>query len=111
MKLIGNYLSPYTRRVAISLTALDMPFELELLTPFKKPEVVREHNPVVRIPTLVLDDGEALFESHVILDALDQLVGQADFRHQVNDLKTGVETITDQAQVNLGFAAAGNAVE
>lgn len=75
MKLIGNYLSPYTRRVAISLTALDMPFELELLTPFKKPEVVREHNPMVRIPTLVLDDGEALFESHVILDALDQLVG------------------------------------
>ena len=75
MKLIGNYLSPYTRRVAISLTALDMPFELELLTPFKKPGVVREHNPVVRIPTLVLDDGEALFESHVILDALDQLVG------------------------------------
>ena len=75
MKLIGNYLSPYTRRVAISLTALDMPFELELLTPFKKPEPVRKHNPIVRIPTLVLDDGEALFESHAILDALDQIVG------------------------------------
>ena len=75
MRLIGNYLSPYTRRVAISLTALDIPFELEELTPFKKPEPVREHNPLVRIPTLVFDDGDALFESHVILDAIDQLVG------------------------------------
>ncbi|MDJ0958320.1 MAG: glutathione S-transferase family protein [Arenicellales bacterium] len=75
MRLIGNYLSPFTRRVAISLTALDIPFELEELTPFKKPEPVREYNPVVRIPTLVFDDGDALFESHVILDAIDQLVG------------------------------------
>ncbi len=75
MKLIGNYLSPYTRRVAISLTALGIPFELQELTPFKKPEAVREYNPVVRIPTLVFDDGEALFESHVILDAIDELVG------------------------------------
>ena len=75
MRLIGNYLSPYTRRVAISLTALNIPFELEELTPFKKPEPVREYNPMVRIPTLVFDDGDALFESHVILDAIDQLVG------------------------------------
>lgn len=75
MKLIGNYLSPFTRRVAISLAAYEIPFELELLTPFKNPEPVRKHNPIVRIPTLVLDDGEALFESHMILDALDQMVG------------------------------------
>ncbi len=75
MKLIGNYLSPFTRRVAISLSALDIPFELEELTPFKKPDPVREYNPVVRIPTLVFDDGDALFESHVILDAIDQSVG------------------------------------
>ena len=75
MKLIGNYLSPYTRRVAISLTALNIPFELEALTPFKKPGPVRKYNPLVRIPTLVFDDGDALFESHVILDAIDEMVG------------------------------------
>ena len=75
MKLIGNYLSPYTRRVAISLTALNIPFDIEELSPFNKPDTVREHNPVIRIPTLVLDDGEALFESHVILDAIDEIVG------------------------------------
>ncbi len=75
MKLLGNYLSPYTRRVAVSLTALDIPFELEELSPFKAPELVREHNPLVRIPTLLLDDGEALIESQAILDAIDQLAG------------------------------------
>ena len=75
MKLIGNYLSPYTRRVAISLNTLGIPFELEELSPFKKPEAIREHNPLVRIPTLILGDGETVFESHVILDVIDQLVG------------------------------------
>ena len=52
MKLIGNYLSPFTRRVAVSLNALELPFELQTLFVFKEPEQVRAHNPVVRIPTL-----------------------------------------------------------
>jgi glutathione S-transferase len=75
MRLIGNYLSPYTRRVAVSLNALGLPFELEHLYVFKEPGRVRAHNPVVRIPTLVLDDGEALVESYAILDAIDQMAG------------------------------------
>jgi glutathione S-transferase len=75
MKLIGNYLSPYTRRVAISLNGLGLPFEFEHLFVFKEPDRVRAHNPVVRIPTLMLDDGEVLVESYAILDAIDQMVG------------------------------------
>jgi glutathione S-transferase len=75
MKLIGNYLSPYVRRVAVSLNAVGMPFELEHLLVWKDPDRVRTHNPVARIPTLVLDDGEALVESYAILDAIDQMVG------------------------------------
>ena len=75
MKLIGNYLSPFTRRVAVSLNAMNMPFEVEELSVFKKPEAVRKYNPVVRIPTLVLDDGEVLVESYAILDSIDQMAG------------------------------------
>ncbi len=75
MKLIGNYLSPYARRVAVSLNALGMAFELEQIFVFKTPEAVRKHNPVARIPTLILDDGEVLVESYAILDAIDQLAG------------------------------------
>src|SRR5262249_12104958 len=69
------YLSPYTRRVAVSLNALRMPFSLEELSVMKQPERVRPHNPLLRIPTLVLDDGEALVESGAILDAIDQMAG------------------------------------
>lgn len=75
MKLIGNFLSPYVRRVAISLNAASIPYEMRELYVFKQPDVVREHNPVVRIPTLLLDDGEALVESYAILDEIDQIVG------------------------------------
>ncbi len=75
MKLIGNYLSPYARRVAVSLNTLGMPFVLEQVFVFKDPERVRKHNPLVRVPTLILDDGETLIESYAILDAIDELAG------------------------------------
>jgi glutathione S-transferase len=75
MKLIGNYLSPFVRRVAVSLNALELPFELQALFVFKEPEQVRVHNPVVRIPALLLDDGDVLVESYAILDEIDQMVG------------------------------------
>jgi glutathione S-transferase len=75
MKLIGNYLSPYVRRVAVSLNAMDMPYALEQVRVFDNPDAVRPHNPLVRIPALVLDDGETLVDSAAILDALDELAG------------------------------------
>lgn len=77
MKLLGHYLSPFTRRVAVSLHALDIPFELDELSVIQEPERVRPHNPTLRIPTVVLDDGEALIESDAILDEIDQMAGPA----------------------------------
>jgi glutathione S-transferase len=73
MKLIGLYRSPYVRRVAVSLNLLGMAYENEAVTPFDSPEVVSPHNPLVRIPTLVLGDGEVLVESYAILDTLDDM--------------------------------------
>ena len=75
MQLIGNYLSPYVRRVAISLHELGMPFELQHVLVFDEPDKVRIHNPLARIPALVMDDGEVLVDSAAILDALDQMSG------------------------------------
>jgi glutathione S-transferase len=77
MILVGNYLSPYVRRVAVSLNLLDIGFELQDLFVFNSPDTVRELNPVVRIPVLVLDDGTRLVESAAILDEIDQMVGPA----------------------------------
>ena len=75
MKLLGHYMSPYTRRVAVSLNVLVLPFDLVELSVIQEPEKVRPHNPVLRIPTVVLDDGEALIESGAILDEIDRIVG------------------------------------
>jgi glutathione S-transferase len=75
VRLIGNFLSPYVRRVAVTLNVLELPFELQELFVFKAQDIVRQHNPVVRIPVLVLEDGARLYESSAILDEIDRIVG------------------------------------
>ena len=74
MILIGQYDSPFTRRVGIALTLYDMPFEHRGWSTFGDADNIRPFNPLTRVPTLVLDDGEVLIESHSILDYLDSLV-------------------------------------
>jgi len=75
MLLIGMFDSPFVRRVAISMRLLNLPFEHANWSVGKDFNRIREHNPLGRVPTLVLDDGEALMESSAILDYLDELVG------------------------------------
>jgi glutathione S-transferase len=75
MKLIGLLRSPYVRRTAVSLHAMGIPFELDQVPVFEKPEIVSQYNPLTRVPALVLDDGEALIDSTTILDALDEMAG------------------------------------
>jgi glutathione S-transferase len=76
MLLIGVNRSPYTRRVAITLTAYGLPFEQRTLSGFDDRADVRALNPLGRIPALVLDSGEALVDSAAIIDHLDELHGR-----------------------------------
>lgn len=73
--LIGHYDSPFVRRVAVSLHVLGIPFERKLLSVFSNADEMRAFNPLVRVPVLVLDDGECLIDSGAILDHLDETVG------------------------------------
>lgn len=75
MILIGRYMSPFTRRVAVTLGMLEIEFENDPLTAWNNLDEVRRLNPVGRIPALVLEDGEVLMDSAAILDYLDELVG------------------------------------
>ena len=77
MQLIGHYDSPFVRRVGVSLHVLGFPFERQLLSVFSNAEAMRAFNPLVRVPALVLDDGECLIDSAAILDHLDEMVGPA----------------------------------
>jgi glutathione S-transferase len=74
MILIGQYDSPFVRRVGIALTLYGLPFEHRPWSTFGDVEKVRSYNPLTRVPTLVLDNGDVLIESHCILDYLDSLV-------------------------------------
>ncbi len=75
MNLIGQYDSPFVRRVALALRFYGIPFEQTPWSTFGDAEKIAVYNPLMRVPTLVLDDGEALIESTVILDYLDELAG------------------------------------
>jgi len=75
MILIGQYDSPFVRRVAIALRLYGLPFEHQPWSTFGDADRIAPFNPLRRVPTLVLDDGEALIESGAILDYLDELVG------------------------------------
>ena len=70
MILIGRYLSPFVRRVAATLQWLDVPYEHRSLSPANDADAVRAYNPAVKVPALVLDDGEILVESSAILDTI-----------------------------------------
>jgi glutathione S-transferase len=75
MILVGQYDSPFVRRVAISLRRLNLPFTRNTLSVFGDADAMRKINPLGRIPSLVLNDGEVLIDSAAILDHLDELVG------------------------------------
>ncbi len=67
--------SPFVRRVAVTMKLLGLPFEHANWSVGRDFERIREFNPLGRVPTLVLDNGERLFESAAILDHLDEIVG------------------------------------
>ena len=75
MFLIGQYDSPFVRRVAIALRLYGLPFEHRPWSTFGDADKIAPYNPLRRVPTLVLDNGEALIECTAILDYLDELVG------------------------------------
>jgi glutathione S-transferase len=105
MILIGQYDSPFVRRVGIALTLYGLPFEHRPWSTFGDADKIRPFNPLVRVPTLVLDDGEVLIESHLILDYLDRRVpaGQAMFpmaepdRHRALKIAALASGLADKA--------------
>lgn len=75
MILIGQYDSPFVRRVAVALRLYGFDYQHRPWSVFGDAEKVAEISPLRRVPILIADDGEALTESYAILDYLDDLVG------------------------------------
>ena len=73
MRLIASLTSPYARKVRIVLAEKKLEYKLELDDPWSAQPQVVSHNPLGKVPCLVLDGGDALFDSRVIVEYVDTL--------------------------------------
>ncbi len=71
MKLIGSLTSPYVRKIRIVLAEKKIDYDLVLDSPWEEGNQVVAHNPLGKVPVLVLDDEGTLFDSRVIAEYLD----------------------------------------
>src|SRR5579885_2830805 len=79
MKLRHNPASPFVRKVMVVAHELGLASRIELLdtavSPVTANATLAAENPLMKIPALVTDDGQVLFDSPVICEYLDSLAG------------------------------------
>lgn len=107
MKLIGMLDSPYVRRVAVSLAFYDVAFEHQPLSVFSTFEAFSALNPVVKAPTLILDDGTRLIDSSLILSYFETQAGE----HHKLLPSTPAALASDLALLGVILAASEKAVQ
>jgi glutathione S-transferase len=72
MKLIGALTSPYVRKVRIVMAEKKLDFQFVLEDVWASDEMLKS-NPLGKVPCLVMEGGEAVFDSRVIVEYLDTL--------------------------------------
>lgn len=73
MKLIGSISSPYVRKVRIVMAEKKLDYEFVLEDVWAADTTIAQSNPLGKVPCLVMEGGEALFDSRVIVEYLDTL--------------------------------------
>jgi glutathione S-transferase len=73
MKLIGATASPYVRKVRIVMAEKKLDYDFVLEDVWAADTVIAQSNPLGKVPCLVMEGGEALFDSRVIVEYLDTL--------------------------------------
>jgi glutathione S-transferase len=73
MKLIGAVTSPYARKVRIVMAEKKLDYQFILEDVWSATSKITESNPLGKVPCLVMEGGEALFDSRVIVEYLDTL--------------------------------------
>jgi glutathione S-transferase len=73
MILIGQYDSSFVRRCAIAMRIYGLNFEHRPWSTFGEADKIRAYNPLTRVPTLVLENGDVLNDSYSIIDYIDSL--------------------------------------
>ncbi|MEO2178490.1 MAG: glutathione S-transferase family protein [bacterium] len=107
MQLIGYLDSPFVRRVAISMRFLGIDYEHRELSIFRDFEEFQKIHPAVKVPTLVCDNGEAMIDSTLIIEYLEQHVagrslmpeGKEDFQKASNIIGLALIAMEKVAQI------------
>lgn len=73
MKLIGAVTSPYVRKVRVVMAEKKLDYQFEQEDVWAAETTISESNPLGKVPCLVMEGGEALFDSRVIVEYLDTL--------------------------------------
>ena len=75
MKLIGSKTSPYVRKARVILAERNLPHEFVEESAWTAETTVPNYNPLNKVPALVMDDGESIYDSPVICEYLDAISG------------------------------------
>jgi glutathione S-transferase len=73
MKLIGSTASPYVRKVRVVLAEKKLDYTLEIEDVWTAETKIHMSNPLGKVPCLVMEDGNTLYDSRVIVEYLDTL--------------------------------------
>ncbi len=73
MQLIGSLASPFVRKVRVVLAEKKLDCDFVLSNPWAKDSTLRQSNPLGQVPCLLMEGGEAVFDSRVIVEYLDSL--------------------------------------
>ena len=75
MKLVGSQTSPYVRKIRVILAERGLPYEFVVESAWNVDTTVPRYNPLNKVPALVLDNGESIYDSAVISEYLDAISG------------------------------------
>lgn len=73
MKLIGSLGSPYVRKVRVVMAEKKIDYKLVLENVWSADTRIHDFSPLGKVPCLILEDGEAVFDSRVICEYVDTL--------------------------------------
>lgn len=98
MQLIASLTSPFARKIRILLLEKSIPCELVVDIPWNADTQVPHYNPLGKVPVLVSDAGQPIYDSPVIAEYLDTVVSEPlflpDDRRRAIDVKLG-EALAD----------------
>lgn len=73
MKLLGSSSSPYVRKVRVVMAEKKLDYDFVTEDVWAAQTTIAESNPLGKVPCLIMEGGEALFDSRVIVEYLDTL--------------------------------------